>query len=250
MKKLALVGSYILTSIFYLIFGFFLLLFDLIQRFCFTLFGYKAHKISVDIFNGITVFLMRIVGTRFTVQDNCELPKNAPVLIVSNHQSMWDISPIIWYLRRMHPKFISKKELGKGIPTISYNLKNGGSVLIDRKDREQSHKALIGFAEYLNKTKHAGVIFPEGARSRAGELKAFKVGGLRTMVKHLKGAYIIPVSISNSWKLQRNGVFPIPLNVHFKMTIHPAIKIKLQPVDELILSIEGIIQKEIVRLDA
>lgn len=250
MKKLSLIVSYILTSLFYLAFGFFLLLFDVIQRVCFYLFGYKAHKVSVDIFNGIAVLSMRIVGTRFNINDNCELPKDAPVLIVSNHQSMWDISPISWYLRRLHPKFISKKELGRGVPTISFNLKKGGSVLIDRKDREQSHKALIDFADYLNKTKRAGVIFPEGSRSRTGELKDFKVGGLKTLIEYLKGAYIVPVSISNSWKLQRNGLFPVPLNVHFKMTVHPAIQINLQSVDELIHSLESIIHKEVVRLNS
>lgn len=249
MKKLSLLGGYILTPIFYLLFGFFLLFFDLVQRICFYAFGYQAHKTSVDLFNGTTVFILRILGTRFSVTDNCQLPKNVPALIVSNHQSMWDISPIIWYLRRLHPKFISKKELGKGIPTISFNLKKGGSVLIDRKDREQSRKAIIGFAEYLNKTKRSGVIFPEGSRSRKGELKPFKTGGLSTMIEYLKDAYIVPVSISNSWKLQRNGLFPIPLNIHFKMTIHPAIKIDFQPVDELIHSLETIIQEEVVQLN-
>lgn len=249
MKRLALLGSYILTPVFYLLFGFYLLLFDLIQRVCFYLFGYKAHKVSVDIFNGLTVLSMRILGTRFSVTDNCKLPKDVPVLIVSNHQSMWDISPIIWYLRRLHPKFISKKELGKGVPTISFNLKKGGSVLIDRKDRKQSHKALLKFADYLNKTKHAGVIFPEGSRSRTGELKAFKVGGLSTMIENLKEGYIVPVSISNSWKLQRNGIFPIPLNVHFKMTVHPAVKINMQPVSELIHSLESVIRKGIVQVN-
>ena len=249
MKRLALLGSYVLTPVFYLLFGFLLLLFDLIQRVCFYLFGYKAHKVSVDIFNGLTVLSMRILGTRFNITDNCQLPKDVPVLIVSNHQSMWDISPIIWYLRRLHPKFISKKELGKGVPTISFNLKKGGSVLIDRKNRKQSHAALLKFADYLNRTKHAGVIFPEGSRSRTGELKVFKVGGLSTMIESLKGAYIVPVSISNSWKLQRNGLFPIPLNVHFKMTIHPAIKMNMQPVNELIHSLESIIRKGIVQVD-
>lgn len=249
MKQLSLLGSYILTSIFFLLFGFFLLLFDLIQRVCFYLFGYKAHKISVDWFNGIAVFIMRIMGTRFNITDNCQVPKDVPVLIVSNHQSMWDISPISWYLRRLHPKFISKKELGKGVPTISFNLKKGGSVLIDRKDREQSHKALLGFADYLNKTKRAGVIFPEGSRSRTGELKPFKIGGLSTMIEHLKDAYIVPISISNSWKLQRYGLFPIPLNVHFKMIVHPAIKIDKQPIDRLIRTLESIVQKEIVQLN-
>ena len=246
MKKISLIGSYILSSLFYLFFGLFLLLFDGIQRICYYLFGYKAHKVSVDLFNGATVFIMRILGTRFGITNNCQLPKDAPVLIVSNHQSIWDIPPIVWYLKRFHPKFISKKELGKGVPTISFNLKKGGSALIDRNDKKQSHEALVRFAEYLNKTKRSGVIFPEGSRSRTGELKAFKIGGLKIMLEHLKDAYIVPISISNSWKLQRKGSFPIPLNVHFKMTIHPAVKVGLQPVDELVHSIESIIRKGIV----
>ena len=46
---------------------------------------------------------------------------------------MYDISPIMWYLRKHHVKFVAKKELGKGIPSVSYNLRHGGSILIDRK---------------------------------------------------------------------------------------------------------------------
>ena len=59
-------------------------------------------------------------------------------MIVANHQSMNDIPPIIWYLRKHHPKFVSKMELGKGIPSVSYNLVHGGSVLIDRKNSKQA----------------------------------------------------------------------------------------------------------------
>ena len=55
-----------------------------------------------------------------------------PYIIVCNHQSLYDIPPLIWYLRQIHPKFISKKELGRGIPSVSFNLRHGGSLLIDR----------------------------------------------------------------------------------------------------------------------
>jgi 1-acyl-sn-glycerol-3-phosphate acyltransferase len=41
-------------------------------------------------------------------------------------------------LRDFHCKFVSKKELGKGIPSVSYNLRHGGSALIDRKDPKQA----------------------------------------------------------------------------------------------------------------
>ena len=68
-----------------------------------------------------------------------------PLIIVSNHQSMNDIPPIIWYMRKYHPKFVSKIELGKGIPSVSYNLRHGGSALIDRKDSKQALVAIARF---------------------------------------------------------------------------------------------------------
>ena len=74
---------------------------------------------------------------------------------------MYDISPIIWNMRNHHPKFISKKELGKGIPSISYNLRHGGSALIDRKDRDQALKAIINLANYAKENNRSVVIFPD-----------------------------------------------------------------------------------------
>lgn len=245
MSKIAQITSYPITIVFYLLFGLMLLVFEGIQRICLYTFGYQAHKKSVDIFNGITVLLLRLFGTRFTIEDNSNLPKNAPVLLVSNHQSMWDIPPIIWYLRRLHPKFVSKKELGKGIPTISFNLKHGGSVLIDRKDREQATSQLENFGKYLVKTKHAGVVFAEGTRNRDNNMRPFRPAGLTTLIENMPDAYIVPISITNSWKLQRYGTFPIPLGVHFKMLVHPAIKITNQPIPELIQELETTVRNGI-----
>jgi 1-acyl-sn-glycerol-3-phosphate acyltransferase len=70
------------------------------------------------------------------------VPKNVPIIFVSNHQSMYDIIAMIWFLRRFHCKFVSKKEL-EGIPSIS-NLRHGGSALIDRKDPKQAIPAIKG----------------------------------------------------------------------------------------------------------
>src|SRR5699024_4853508 len=124
--------SYPVSIVFYLVFGLVLLIFHGIQWICLKGFGYQAHKKSVDILNWFLLRCLNILGTRFKIDIKAEIPEKVPVIIVSNHQSMWDIPPIIWHLRKYHPKFISKKALGKGIPSISFNLKYGGSVLIDR----------------------------------------------------------------------------------------------------------------------
>ena len=158
---------------------------------------------------------------------------------------MWDISPIVWYLRKYHPKFISKVELGKGIPSISYNLRHGGSILIDRKNPRQAIVEMVKFSKYLQKFNRSGVIFPEGTRSKTGVPKPFKRTGLQTLFKKIPEGYVIPVTFNNSWKLQRWGMFPIQMGVRLEMTTHPAIKIADYEVEALIDKVEDTITSKI-----
>lgn len=246
MRIISKLFSYLLSGIFFLFFGLMLLLFELIQRVCLTIFGYNAHRVSVAIFNWLALRALQVLGTTYQINLPKDLPKNKPVIIVSNHQSMWDIPPLIWFLRSLHPKFISKKELGKGIPTISYNLRKGGSVLIDRKNPEQATQEIKNIAHYISKNNRAVVIFPEGTRSKNGLLKPFKQKGLLTLFEHAPEAYVLPVSISNSWKLQRHGVFPIPLGTHLTFQIHPALKVSDFSHQELIEKVEKQIKNAII----
>lgn len=188
---------------------------------------------------------MHILGTRYQWKFREKLPVNKPVIIVANHQSMWEIPPLIWFLRRLEPKFISKKELGKGIPTISYNLKHGGSVLIDRKDSDQAAREIKKMADYISKYSRSVVIFPEGTRSRNGKPKPFKRKGLEILFTESHDAYVLPISISNSWKLQRYGTFPIPLGVQVTFDVHPALKVSDYPVHNLINLVEQQITEKV-----
>lgn len=181
---------------------------------------------------------LHVLGTTYKIKLPENLPVNQPVIIVSNHQSMWDIPPLIWFLRKLHPKFISKKELGKGFPTVSYNLKHGGSVLIDRNEPEQAKKEIKKIAEYISQYNRGVVIFPEGTRSRNGLPKPFKKTGLLTLFKNAPDAYVLPVSIKNSWRLQRYGIFPIPLGTRLIFDIHQPLKISDFKHDELIEKLE------------
>lgn len=245
MKLLAKILSYPVSVIYYLLFGLTIVIFHPVQWICFNWFGYQAHKKSVDWLNWCLLRCQNILGTTFKTDIKVDVPAGVPVIIVSNHQSMWDIPPIIWFLRKYHPKFISKKELGSGIPSISYNLRHGGSVLIDRKDSRQALAAIEGFAAYLNENKRGGVIFPEGTRSKTGIPKPFRRSGLEMLFKNMPDAYVIPVSINNSWKLQRWGVFPIQLGVKFRIIAHPAVKTADFDVSELIDKVEKTITSSV-----
>ena len=238
--------AYPLTIVYYVFFGLSLVIFHPIQMICLNVFGYQAHKKSVDILNLFLTRCLHFLGARYTFRVPRDIPKNIPTIIVANHQSMNDIPPIIWFMRRFHVKFISKKELGKGLPSVSYNLRHGGSVLIDRKNPVQAVNAIKKMANYIESHNRGVVIFPEGSRSRDGKPKPFKTKGLKTLLEHSPNAIVIPVTINNSWKLLRYGKFPMGIGTYIKFTVHDTLKVSDHKPDELIELIEKQIKDAII----
>lgn len=209
--------SMILTPIFYLVFGLILVIFHLAQVIA-RLFGRNAHDSVVAILNW---FLMRahlILGSTFKYIDYKQITTDKPLIVVANHQSMWDISPLIWKLRKNHLKFIAKKSLAKGIPSISYNLKHGGNVTIDRANSEESLEKIKAFAKNVNDHNWAVCIYPEGSRSKDGKVKPFKIGGLKTLIQEMPHANILPVAIKNTGLIDNKGKWYFNLNVRATFT--------------------------------
>jgi len=238
--------SYPISFLFYLCFACTLVVFHLGQWVGFTFFGYKGHKKVVDVLNWTTLKVLHVLGTRFSFTVEEEIPENVPLIIVSNHQTTWDIPSIIWHLRKRHPAFIAKKELGKGIPSISYNLTHGASVLINRRKPQEATQQIIKIGQYAAKNNRSVVIFPEGTRSKDGTPKRFKELGLKILFEQMPGGYVLPITVNNSWKLQRYGFFPMGLGVHLKHHVHPAIKISDHTPQELVIATEQIITKNII----
>ncbi|HLV37900.1 lysophospholipid acyltransferase family protein [Xanthomarina sp.] len=238
--------AFILTSIYAVVFLLTLAIFHPIQWFCFNVLGYQAHKKSVDLLQFFIMRCTNILGTRYSFHNPYKIATDQPLIIVANHQSMYDISPIMWYMRKHHPKFISKKELGKGIPSVSYNLRHGGSVLIDRKNPRQALPAIMKFGEYIENNKRAAVIFPEGTRSKDGHPKPFQTKGLEVLFKKIPSAIIVPISINNSWKMLKYGKFPMGIGNHIKLTVHEPIKLSnFEDKQELIKHLETTIGSSI-----
>lgn len=231
--------SYPISALYYFLFLVILCVFHPIQWFCFTFFGYEAHKKSVSILNFFLVRNTHLLATTYSFHGREKIPNGVPLIIVANHQSLYDIIPIIWFMRKWHPKFVSKKELGKGIPSVSYNLRHGGSVLIDRKDSKQALSEIKKMGEYIEKHKRSTVIFPEGTRSKNGVPKKFSESGLKILCKYAPSAYIVPISINNSWKMNRYGQFPMGLGVKITHTIHDAFPVKEMPFEEIMIKTEN-----------
>ena len=243
MRKLL---AYPLTCLYFLFFGITLLVFHPIQWVCFNVFGYKAHKKSVDFLQFFLMRCLNLLGSWHSFKNPYKLDTSQPVIIVSNHQSMADIPPLMWYFRKHHVKFVSKKELGNGIPSVSYNLRHGGSALIDRKNPRQAIVAIRKFSDYIAATNRAAVIFPEGTRSRDGKPKPFQTKGLETLIKYIPNAIIVPVTINNSWKTLRYGKFPMGIGNHLSFEAHKPIKaLDFDSIETLLLHVESTIKNSI-----
>jgi len=216
--------AYPLSVLYTLLFGLTLLLFDPLQRIGYRVFGYNGLKKAVSFLNFCLMKCGIVLGTRHSFNNPHKIPEGKPLIIVANHQSMHDIPPIIWNMRAYHPKFVSKIELGKGIPSVSFNLRYGGSVLIDRKDSKQALREIAKLGKYIEEYKRSAVIFPEGTRSKTGKPKKFQPTGLKLLLKNSPSALIIPISINDSWKIHRYGKFPYGLGTKITFDVHEPIK--------------------------
>lgn len=226
-----------LTPIFYVSFALFLIIFHPIQWMCLKFGGYAAHKRSVDFLNFLLTRCYYILGNPIQFKDNKNLPTGRPIIFVANHQSTFDIPPMIYYLRRFHGKFISKIELAKAhIPSISFNLLHGGAANIDRKDPKQSIAEILKLANNMKQKNWSVFIFPEGTRTRTGKMKPFSVGGIATLLKKNPEALVVPIAIKGSYLMVKYGSFPLRPFTPLSWEV-------LEPINTEGLSMEDIVQK-------
>ncbi len=237
--------SYILTPVYLIVFGILLLIFHPVQMFTNWIWGYPVRKKVVDVLNYGLLYSLWILGTKITFRGFGNIPCNRPVIIVSNHQSTLDIPAIIIGFKKNHPKFISKIELGRGIPSVSYNLRHGGSVLIDRKNKGQSVKDIMLLGKHIEANNYAACIFPEGTRTKDGLVKTFQPAGIASLIRTAPSALIVPLVIDGNYQIMKNGYFPMTVGHRLKLTALEPIEPKGIDPAELTQRIEDLIRKEL-----
>lgn len=235
--------DYLLSAIYALYFGILLCVFHVVQVIAFHLFGPRAHQRSVEILNLFIIGGFFLTGSRAKFYQQSPLPTDRTIIFISNHQSMFDIPGIIWFLRKHTPKFVSKKELAKGIPAISYNLRVGQAALIDRSDSKQAIMEILRFAKHISEHTFSAAIFPEGTRSRTGKLKPFAVGGVATLLKKTKHPLVVPIAIKNTGKFNPTGLFPLSSFTTMSWTTLEAIEPKDRTPEDIVKECEDQIRE-------
>jgi 1-acyl-sn-glycerol-3-phosphate acyltransferase len=140
-------------------------------------------------------------------------------LFVANHQSMFDIPILGALLFSNFPKYVSKRELARWIPSISYNLRRGGNAIIDRGDREQATRAIRELGARVRERGVSAVIYPEGTRARAGELGRFRPAGALALLEAAPETPVVPIAIDESWRLLRSNLLPVPFGTRIRVHI-------------------------------
>ena len=143
--------SWVGTAVFLPTFVAILLVFDVAQRIA-RLFGQRPQEYVAGALQVALVAAFRLCGTRLAIERAPGVRRRTSYVIVSNHQSMFDIPILGSLLFSTFPKYISKRSLGRWIPSVSYNLRRGGHVLIDRGDYFQiafdpQHRANVAFSD-------------------------------------------------------------------------------------------------------
>ena len=125
------------------------------------------------------IFIVRRVGGG-DVEEPPPIPGRPGVLILMNHQSLLDIPLVVASVDDLYPRIVTRARYASGKPLISHMVRLYQYPLVD--PRATTRKHLKGLAAAATENTTPVVIFPEGTRSRDGEIGPWKRRGLAQLL--------------------------------------------------------------------
>ena len=165
----------------------------------------RSHKIYFILTKVFSAPVLAIAGIKVKITGKENVIPKTPYVFVSNHRDLFDI-PV---LQRYVPNdfsFVFKKELAM-IPLFGWQMELGPHIIIDRQNPEKAMKSIENAKKMLVQKKISVLLFPEGTRSKTGEMLPFKRGAFHIAAQ--VGFPIIPVTISGTQNLFQSKPFKI-----------------------------------------
>ncbi len=154
-------------------------------------------KEKENTFNTIERFFSRVafklLGMKIEIHGLEHIPRDEPVIFISNHQSMMDIKLSLACIP-INISFISKDTIFY-VPILGAYMRASGHIPIQRGEDRRAYETLLTAVKKLT-AKKSLVIFPEGTRSEDGQLGAFKRGISLIVLK--SGRRVVPMAICGS----------------------------------------------------
>ena len=177
----------------------------LINRVAYAVYRPWCKKINTHIATVVSHRLFSIFSTylnfRF-VGDYSLLPElPEQYLLISNHQSILDIVVYMNYLGGKRVRFVAKKELADHVPLVSVMLKSDEHCLVQRTGSpSQAMRAMDAFAVRVQRNNWIPVLFPEGTRSRDGNVGTFHSAGFRRFISKAPMPVVV-AAVDGGWNI-------------------------------------------------
>lgn len=158
-------------------------------------------------YNKVIILTLRIAlsacNVKVTVEGEEKIPEGRFVLI-QNHRAMFDPIVSIAALGKHKIGFITKPENFK-LPVINKYMHRICCIAIDRENPRNAVKAINAASENIKNDVCSMAIYPEGTRSRDGEMLPFHAGSFKIATK--SGAPLVITTVSNTNKVHDNAPF-------------------------------------------
>jgi 1-acyl-sn-glycerol-3-phosphate acyltransferase len=144
-----------------------------------------------------------LTGVKAVLHGLEKLDKSSHYVFLANHSSYYDI--VALYISLPYKlSFIAKKSLFS-IPIWGWALSLVGHIPLDRENPQKARLSMDKAIAKINNEKRSIFAFPEGSRSRTGQINEFKLGIFTLALK--AGVDIVPIAIRGARDAMRKGTF-------------------------------------------
>jgi 1-acyl-sn-glycerol-3-phosphate acyltransferase len=127
-----------------------------------------------------------------------------PLIVVMNHQSLFDIPAAVSLMRGPYPVIPTRALYTRWVPGISGLAQLGGFPSLKQSGRASraEHGAMVASAEAVGRGERTMLIYPEGHRSRNGELQPFMTQGMKLIFRHAHGCPVYLIVVDGAWRMR------------------------------------------------
>jgi 1-acyl-sn-glycerol-3-phosphate acyltransferase len=194
MKPLYIIYQYLIAFPLIIVVTLFTAIFTIL---CFPWKNGKAPR-AVQVFWSRSVLWFLLIPIEVTGQENVDSKQS--YVFVANHQSFLDVFAVYGWLPNNF-KWLMKKEIRK-VPFVGTACAVAGHIFVDRSNP----RAALQSMDHIKKELVDGistVIFPEGTRTKTGEMGRFKQGAFKIAMD--MGLPVVPLSLSGFFKAMPSG---------------------------------------------